>query len=416
MDERKETPWPRDTARKGHGPSRSAALLDLDLFRANAAAMAARAAGTPIRVASKSLRVRRALDEALAHPGYRGVLAFTLPEALWLAGHGADDVVVAYPSTDRAALAALLRGEAHRHVTLMVDSPEHLGLLAAAARDAGSPSGRRFRVCLDLDASYAPVRTWPRGPRIGPLRSPVRTAEQAVRLARAAADAGVDVVGLMAYEGQVAGVADAARTPRGAAVRALRTLSIRDLATWRAEVVAAVRAALGQGSGPATGQGAGLEFVNGGGTGSLESTAAEDAVTELAAGSGFYGPELFQHYRGFRPAPALHVLFGVVRRPGPRTVTVLGGGWTASGPAGPDRLPVPVWPPGLRYSATEGAGEVQTPLTGAAAAGIRLGDPVYFRHAKAGEPCERLGEVHVFSGGRITDTWPTYRGEGRAFL
>lgn len=139
-------------------------------------------------------------------------------------------------------------------------------------------------------------------------------------------------------------------------------------------------------------------------------------VTEVAAGSGFYGPELFQHYRGFRPAPALHLLFDVVRRPAPDTVTVLGGGWIASGPPGKDRLPVPVWPEGLRYSASEGPGEVQTPLTGRAAAGLKVGDPVFFRHAKAGEPLERLNSVLVYSNGEIIDEWPTYRGEGKAFL
>ena len=46
-----------------------------------------------------------------------------------------------------------------------------------------------------------------------------------------------------------------------------------------------------------------LRFVNGGGTGSIERTAAEPAVTEVAAGSGLFGPTLFDTYRAFKPAP-----------------------------------------------------------------------------------------------------------------
>ncbi|WP_417218104.1 alanine racemase [Arthrobacter sp.] len=388
--------------------TRPAALLDLDLFHANATAMAVRSGGTPIRVASKSLRVRSALQTALGLPGYSGVLAFTLPEALWLAETGVRDIVVAYPTADRQALATLLRSEARGHVSVMVDSPEHLELLRTVARTADAPAHAGFRVCLDIDAAYLPARNRSEALtqrlKVGPLRSPIAAVEQATDMVRACEASGVELVGIMMYEGQVAGIANGARTPRGVAVRAMQALSTRDLAAWRAEVVAAVRELVD------------LQFVNGGGTGSLESTSAEAAVTEVAAGSGFYGPELFQHYRGFRPAPALHLLFDVVRRPSRDTVTVLGGGWVASGPAGTDRLPVPVWPEGLRYAPREGPGEVQTPLTGQAAAGLQLGDPVFFRHAKAGEPMERLNRVLVYSGGEIIDEWPTYRGEGKAFL
>ncbi|MGP5724462.1 alanine racemase [Arthrobacter rhombi] len=388
--------------------SRPIALLDLDKFHSNSTAMSARAAGTKIRVASKSIRVRGALEAALAEPGYSGVLAFTLPEALWLAANGIRDIVVAYPTADREALRQLLQSEASAHVTVMVDSTDHLEILRVLAQSSNVAAGARFRVCLDIDASYAPARhrtgTLATKLKVGPARSPITTVEQAVTMVHACERAGVNLVGIMMYEGQVAGVSDGARTPRGLAVRALQALSKRDIARWRAEVVAAVRELVD------------LEFVNGGGTGSIESTSAEAAVTEVAAGSGFYGPELFQHYRGFRPAPALHLLFDVVRRPAPDAVTVLGGGWIASGPPGKDRLPVPVWPEGLRYSPSEGPGEVQTPLTGPAAAGLSVGDPVFFRHAKAGEPLERLNSVLVYSNGEIIDEWPTYRGEGKAFL
>jgi D-serine deaminase-like pyridoxal phosphate-dependent protein len=187
-------------------------------------------------------------------------------------------------------------------------------------------------------------------------------------------------------------------------VRAMQAKSRVELAERRAVAVAAVRAV------------APLEFVNAGGTGSLESSAAEQAVTEVTAGSGLFGSALFDRYRVWRPQPAALFALPVVRRPGPGVVTVLGGGWVASGPAGRDRLPVPWLPGGLRLDALEGAGEVQTPLRGAAADRLAIGDRVWFRHAKAGELCEHVDELHVVVGDRLAGPVATYRGEGKAFL
>jgi D-serine deaminase-like pyridoxal phosphate-dependent protein len=137
-------------------------------------------------------------------------------------------------------------------------------------------------------------------------------------------------------------------------------------------------------------------------------------VTEVAAGSGLFGPHLFDHYTHFSPAPAAAFALPVVRRPTADIATVLGGGWIASGPHGADRSPLPVWPPGLHYLPREGAAEVQTPLRGAAA--LAVGDRVWFRHTKAGELSEHLAEFVVTDGDRIVDTVPTYRGEGKVFL
>ena len=102
----------------------------------------------------------------------------------------------------------------------------------------------------------------------------------------------------------------------------------------------------------------------------LEKTTGEEAVTEIAAGSGFFDPRLFDVYRGFTARPAALFALPVVRRPGPGIVTVLGGGWIASGAArGRTGCPSPSCPCGLRYDPREGAGEVQTPLLGQAADG-----------------------------------------------
>ncbi|MFJ8695360.1 amino acid deaminase/aldolase [Streptomyces roseolilacinus] len=378
------------------------AVVDLEAFDANAGDLVRRAGGKPVRVASKSLRCRALLERALARPGFAGVMSFTLEESLWLARAGFDDVLLAYPSADRAGFAELTADpKLARSVTVTVDDPAQLDLVEAARGD-----GREeVRVCLELDTS---LRLLGGRLRIGALRSPLREPAEVAELARSVARRpGFRLVGLMAYEGHVAGVGDAVegRPVRSRAVRLMQSAARRELAGRRAAVVAAVRAVAPD-----------LEFVNGGGTGSVQYTAAEDAVTEVAAGSGLYVPRLFDHYTSFSGRPAALFAQPVVRRPGVGVVTVLGGGYPASGAAGRDRLPVPYLPEGLRYDPMEGPGEVQTPLLGSAADDLLIGDKVWFRHAKAGELCERFDRLHLVEGDRVTAVVPTYRGEGRTFL
>ena len=379
------------------------AVIDLAAFRSNAADMTRRAGGTPIRLASKSVRCRRLIDDTLTLDGFRGVLAFTLPEALWLAAcRTSDDIVVAYPTADADALARLAADPAAAMaITVMVDSVEHLDLIARVAAAAGDP--HPVRVAIDIDAGYQALAG---RLRAGARRSPVRAPAQAAALARAIATRpALRLAGLMAYEAQIAGVGD---NPPGrlyaTAIRAMQRRSAAELARRRAAIVAAVRAV------------APIEFVNGGGTGSIEATAAEQAVTEIGAGSGLYQPSLFDAYRSFSGRPAALFALPVVRRPGRGVVTVLGGGYVASGPGDPSRLPRPYLPAGLTLDGNEGAGEVQTPVLGPAADDLRIGDRVWFRHAKAGELCERFNELHLIDGGAVSATVPTYRGEGKAFL
>jgi D-serine deaminase-like pyridoxal phosphate-dependent protein len=379
-------------------------VLDLAALRTNATAMTRRAAGTPMRLASKSVRCRAVIERMLALPGFRGVLAFTLPEALWLAASGtSDDIVVAYPTTDRRALAALAGDRAAAAaIAVMVDCTEHLDLIEQAVATVADPAP--VRVSIDIDAGYVALGGQLRA---GARRSPVRTPAQAAALAAAiTARPALRLAGMMAYEGQIAGVGDdpPGRPFYARAIRLMQRRSAAELAGRRAAIVAAVRAV------------APLEFVNGGGTGSLESTAAESAVTEIGAGSGLYHPRLFDAYRAFSGAPAALFALPVVRRPSPGVVTALGGGYLASGPADASRLPVPHLPAGLRLDRDEGAGEVQTPLLGAAADGLAIGDRAWFRHAKAGELCERFAELHLIDGDAVVETVPTYRGEGKTFL
>jgi D-serine deaminase-like pyridoxal phosphate-dependent protein len=379
------------------------AIVDLEALRANAENLARRAGPKTVRLASKSVRCRALIERVLRLDGYRGVLAFTLPEALWLARTGSSgNIVVAYPTANRTALAELAGDPAlAAAIAVMVDSPAHLDMIEKVA--AGLAGAHPVRVCIDLDAGYLGLGGLLKA---GARRSPVRTPEQAAALARdAAGRPGILVAGLMGYEAQIAGVGDdpAGQPLRALAIRFMQKRSAAELAVRRAAVVKAVRAVTD------------LEFVNGGGTGSAAGTSAEAAVTEIGAGSGLYHPALFDGYRSFTGRPAALYALPVVRRPAPGLVTALCGGYAASGGAGPSRLPRPYLPAGLRLDREEGAGEVQTPLLGAAADRLRIGDRVWMRHAKAGELCERFNELHLVEGDRIVATVPTYRGEGQAF-
>src|SRR4051794_17156487 len=241
-----------------------------------------RAGGVPLRLASKSVRVRALAERALG-AGFRGTLCFTLPEALWLAELGGDDLVVAYPTVDRGALRRLGHGAARERITVMVDCREHLDAIRAA-----DPTGP-VKVCIDTDAG------WRVGfMTIGAKRSPLHDPFQVEALAReVVARPELELDGIMAYEGQIAGVGD--RPPgkplMGLVLPVLQALSARELAVRRAAIVDAVRGV------------APLRFVNGGGTGSIERTAAEPAVTEVAAGNGFFRPPRFATHTGLPPPP-----------------------------------------------------------------------------------------------------------------
>lgn len=388
--------WPRLSAATGHLPA-PVAVIDREALRHNAMDMLVRSGGLPIRVASKSVRVRGVLDAVLALPGYRGILAFTLAEALWLA-ESHDDIVIGYPTVDRAGLEQLFASpEAAERITLMVDDVAHLDIV-----DSVAPAARRpeIRVAIDADAS---LRSAALG-HIGVRRSALFTAGEVAAFGRRIVRRpGFRLVGLQMYEAQIAGQGDDAGAD-APLIRMVQARSRAELRERRAAIVEALTAV------------APLEFLNGGGTGSLEYTGSDESLTEASAGSGLLGGHLFDGYRAFTPAPAAAFAFDVVRRPAADIVTVLGGGWIASGPAVASRQPLPVWPTGLRTLPREAAGEVQTPLQGSTASSLGVGDRIWFRHAKSGEPAERIDSYQVVSGDEIVDELPTYRGEGKAFL
>ena len=380
------------------------AWLDFDQLRRNIATIRAASGGMRVRIGSKSIRSRAVMKYILASGDpFRGVLAMSAREACWLAAQGFDDLLVAYPQSHPSELVGLDRAlYAGSTITLMADLPEHLDLYESYAKSTEVI----LPVAIDLDVSSDFRVVY-----FGVRRSAIKSTRDLNRILAARTRwPHLRFVGLMAYEAQIAGVQDqTGQASKDRAVALLKKRSMAQVLERRAEAVACAKK-----------NDVELGFVNGGGTGSMHFTSSDPSVTELAVGSGFYAPALFDGYDGLPLAPAAGFALRVTRRPAPSVITCTGGGYPASGPAGVDRLPVPYLPQSLELLPLEGAGEVQTPLrttdrNAKAARTLKVGDLVFFRHRKAGELCERFGELHAFSESERPYVMATYRGEGRTF-
>lgn len=390
-----------------------ALVLDLAAFDRNLDRQRtmARDRGLPLRVATKSLRAPTLIARALAKGDgvLSGLLCFAVGEAEGLFDRGLDDLFVAYPPSirrgaDQDLARAARLAQKGCELVLAVDSPEAIDRAGEEARLA--QTSLSLALCIDMSLELAGGRV-----HLGVRRSPLRDPSEIVTLARRIADTeGLRFAGLLCYEAQVAGLPD--RSPHAPLENPIKQLirsrSIVDVGKRRRAIVdALVKAGLPP------------RIVNGGGTGSLDSTTRASGVTETTAGSGFFKPHLFD---GFHDAhvralePSLFLALEVTRVPAPGWATVNGGGYIASGSAGRDKLPLPVWPEGVTLDDMEGAGEVQTPLRVPRGVSLAIGDVVLFRHAKAGEPCERFSEILVVEGGRIIERAPTYRGLGWSFF
>lgn len=377
------------------------AYLDLDLLEQNMRDILARAGDKKIRLASKSLRSVSVIKRILAaSPTFQGVMSYTALEAVYLASQGIDDVLIGYPTWHPDDIEAVVYATAEgANITLMVDSIEHVEQVERVA----SKHGVRLPLCLDIDmATQFP------GLHFGVWRSTLRTPEQARPvIERILTSPHVWLDGLMGYEAQIAGVGDnvAGQALKSMLVRQLKRYSLRDVVERRTALVELI-ASYGQT----------LRFVNGGGTGSMRTTREEPLVTEITVGSGFYSPTLFDSYRDFHYQPAAGFAIEIVRRPHPSLYTCLGGGYIASGGTGPEKQPRPYLPAGASLDPIEGAGEVQTPIRYKGSISLRLGDPIFMRHGKAGELCERFTHLLLVSDGTVKGKYTTYRGDGQCFI
>jgi D-serine deaminase-like pyridoxal phosphate-dependent protein len=377
------------------------AYLDLDLFEENVRQIASQAGRKRIRVASKSLRCVAAIRRVLeADACFQGIMCYTAREAAYLAGLGLQDLLIGYPawnSEDIAAVAKATAGGAR--ITLMIDSIAHIEQIERVAEQYHV----RLPVCLDIDMSV----DFP-GIYFGVRRSPLReSGDVRPLIERLKHSEHIWLDGVMGYEAQIAGLGDhvPGQAAKNAVVQGLKKRSLGIIARRRQEIVELIRAS-----------GLELRFVNGGGTGSELTTREEAMVTEITVGSGFYAPTLFDNYKDFRYQPAAGYAIEIVRKPAPGIYTCLGGGYPASGVAGADRLPRPYLPEGARLLTLEGAGEVQTPIAYQGIHRLDFGDPIFLRHAKAGEVCERFTHLVLIKKGVIVDEVPTYRGDAQCFL
>lgn len=376
------------------------AFVDVDALDRNIERVNQRRGTKQIRVATKSIRCRWAMDRiAEKTNGFCGWMTFSVHEALWLAELGYSDILMGYPSFDKEAIQLIFEKGFGPKVTFMVDAVEHVEFLNKLALKAGTTA----RLCVDVDMSS----TFP-FLHFGVLRSPINSPEKLRDLLQQSKEfTAINWVGLMGYEAQIAGVGDAVpgQVLKSAVIKFLKKKSLKELIARRKACLAVFASFQID-----------LEFVNGGGTGSMETTCNEEGVTEITVGSGFFQSHLFDYYSNFEHEAAAFFAHRVVRIPNKNTATVLGGGYIASGATDATKQPLPVYPDGLKLTANEGAGEVQTPLIMAHPNQLKMGDLVIFRHAKAGEVCERFNKVHLIQGNAILKEVPTYRGENKCFL
>jgi D-serine deaminase-like pyridoxal phosphate-dependent protein len=384
------------------------AFVDLDAFDTNAdtAAALAQKHGKTLRIGTKSLRCLPLIERVLTHASlaFRGLLTFTAEETAFLADRGHNDFLLAYPTAqteDMKILAWVARQG--KQLSVMVDSPAHIDAL----NDAGKMFGVIFHACIEIDMAYRPLGN--DRLHLGLRRSPIRTAEGALKLIRFAKTlSNVRVDSVMGYEGHIAGTSDDVPNQwlKNAILHGLKKASVKELSERRRAIVGAVRS-----------EDVELRLVNGGGSGSLASTLQDRSVTEATIGSGLFAPGLFHHFKEVKFQPSAFFALQVTRFPKDGMIACAGGGYIASGAVDKSKLPLPMMPVGLRYVDLEGAGEVQTPLIlPQGCPRLELGDPVFFQHAKAGELCERFNELILVKGGRIIDKVKTYRGEGFSFL
>lgn len=371
------------------------AYVDMDLLEQNIQSVLKRAGNLPIRVASKSIRCLHILQYILqADRRFQGIMAYHPLEAVKLSHCGMDNILLGYPCYAEQHIEAVLQEvKRGKKIIFMVD--EELQLLQIER--ISDKVDTIARVCLDVDMSTK----FP-GLHFGVWRSPLRTVDDVMKLTDVLKRCRfIHLEGVMGYEAQIAGLGEAVKGAglKNRVVKMLKKRSVKDLSKRRGAIVQALKEA-----------GLKLELVNAGGTGSLETSIQEPWVTEVTVGSAFYSPAMFDHYASFRHQPAAAFALEITRIPSPGIYTCQGGGYIASGEISTIKQPVPYLPENVQPISTEGFGEVQTPVRYTGPEKLHVGDPLFFRHSKAGELMERFEEIYLIKEGKIIDKIKTYRG------
>lgn len=377
------------------------AFLDWDAFVQNVDTIATKSNGKKIRIATKSIRSVQVLKYILERNDcYEGLMCYNPHEADFLAENGFDNLLIGYPTVDVIGLNKIAQQiKKGKKVICMVDETEQISIIEkiAVKNEIVIP------LCIDVDMSTSYL-----GFHFGVRRSPIKESRDLVPLlTHILQSLNVRLEGIMGYEAQIAGVGDDAknRFMKNKIIQFLKKKSLGEIAKKRREIVKYIEK-----------DGYHLEFVNGGGTGSLHSTTKEKVVTEVTVGSGFYAPTLFDEYRSFQYQPAIGFALPIIRKPADKIFTCTSGGFIASGAVGKEKLPTPYSPDHCTLLPLEGAGEVQTPVYYSGHEDLKIGDAILFRPSKSGEIAERFSHLYVVSKNKIIDRFTTYRGDRGCFL
>ena len=376
------------------------AFVDLDALDANIAYVKNACSDKQIRIATKSVRSVGLLHYiANRLPNCAGFMSFTASETAFLLDQGLDNFLIGYPVFEQQTIEKLAQFvQQGKSITFMVDAIEQVELL----HDVALKHNIVFSVCVDINVSTNYKVLY-----FGTKRSPIHSLERLrAFLTQIESFNGVKVTGCMGYDAQIAGVTDMTTELFGiksAFIRRLKKHSLPRLTRLRWDALAMLKSKYD------------LAFVNAGGSGSMHLLHNAPDVTEITVGSAFFAPGLFSQYVALDLQPAVGFGLRVTRKFAHNVIVCHGGGYIASGAMGLDRLPQFLEPDYYTFTSREGAGEVQTPIV-VKHREHEIGDTIYFRHAKAGELCERFNELHATRDGEYVGEISTYRGSGQCFL
>jgi D-serine deaminase-like pyridoxal phosphate-dependent protein len=347
-----------------------------------------------LRLCTKSVRVPELVKFVESQKFVNGIFTFNSAEVLFYAKeYNVKDILLGYPiysniDAEELCKAAKVEGVS---VSVMVDDVKQIQLLETHA----SENNVHLNLIIEIDVSYRFISQ-----TIGVLRSPLKQIDEILQLAQIIEDADtLSLRGIMGYEAQNASLGD-----NKLLYRYVKGKSREYVNTMRDDIVNNLIDA-----------GYSLELVNGGGSGCFQENLEEPSITEIGIGSLLFKPHIFDTINSLDEFnPSLFFVLQVIRKPQKNIITTFSGGYVSSG-AGRSP-PKPVLPEGLKTLKFEGFGEVQTPFKyNPKQIGLDLGDPIFCRFAKAGEPLEHFNEVYIYSKGEIIDTYKTYRGLGKQF-
>ena len=372
------------------------AICDLDAFNQNLERVGKYLKKTKksLRLCTKSVRVPELINRVEKEDFVNGIFTYNSAEALFYAeNYQIKDILLGYPTMSKVDVEELCQAAKIDgvRITVMVDDPKQINLLDEIA----AKNNIEFDTLIEIDVADKLF-----GRNVGVYRSPIREPEAAVKIAQIISKANnLHFRGIMGYEAQNASIGDDKALFRLAKKRSRKHVNL-----WRQNVVDALSNAGFQ-----------PEVVNGGGSGCYQETATERSITEIGIGSLLFKSHIFDTINSLNEyLPSLFFVLQIVRKPQKNIATAFSGGYVSSGSV--RALPISVIPKNLKISKDEGFGEVQTPfIFDPKEIELNLGDPIFCRFGKAGEPLEHFNEILIYSKGEIIDTYKTYRGYGKKF-